>query len=161
MIKDEIGARQFTDIEKTNTLNIDSHSDGSYSGSTSAVGDAKGLVHVEVADVGPKIYGSAVGSQGVHVSPVQVELAPVVMHNVCNLPEICKAYSKVSCIFKPYFWRNGPSIVSNEATWKMFSPKNDLSLKTFENQFCEFEARVLPDSGLLEGSRLFCTFNTS
>ena len=56
------------------------HSDGSHAGPAPTVGDAEGLVEVEVGDVGPVVARPAETHLGVHVGPVQVHLATLIVH---------------------------------------------------------------------------------
>src|SRR6202012_1273668 len=50
------------------------HGDRAHAGAAAAVGDAEGLVQVEVADVGPDFAGAGEADLGVHVRPVHVDL---------------------------------------------------------------------------------------
>lgn len=64
----------------------DSHSDGSHAGSTPSVGDAEGLVQVQVGDVRPVVARPADPHLGVHVGSIQVDLGPRSVDQLANVP---------------------------------------------------------------------------
>src|ERR1043165_9888627 len=51
------------------------------------VRDAERLMQVQVANVRTKVSGSAKSDLSVHVRPVHVDLAPIAVDNVANLPD--------------------------------------------------------------------------
>ncbi|CAH0038163.1 unnamed protein product [Clonostachys rhizophaga] len=62
--------------------------DGTYSRAAAAVGDAEGLVEVEVADVGADVAGAAEADLGVHVGAVHVDLAAVLVDDAADLLDL-------------------------------------------------------------------------
>mmetsp|Transcript_22702 Transcript_22702/g.32923 ORF Transcript_22702/g.32923 Transcript_22702/m.32923 type:complete len:478 (-) Transcript_22702:1289-2722(-) len=61
------------------------HADGSNAGPAPAVGDAEGLVQVEMADVGPNGAGGGQAHLGIHVGAVHVHLSSLAVHVVNDL----------------------------------------------------------------------------
>ncbi|CAI6084484.1 unnamed protein product [Clonostachys chloroleuca] len=61
---------------------------GTYSRAAAAVGDAEGLVEVEVADVGADVAGAAEADLGVHVGAVHVDLAAVLVDDAADLLDL-------------------------------------------------------------------------
>lgn len=57
---------------------------GPHAGPAAPVGDAEGLVEVEVAHVRPDVPGGREAHLGVHVGPVHVHLAPVVVDDLAD-----------------------------------------------------------------------------
>ena len=60
------------------------HADGTHARAAAAVGDAEGLVEVEVADVGAEVARPAKAHHGVHVGPVQVDLSALLVDDVAD-----------------------------------------------------------------------------
>ena len=56
---------------------VPDHADGAHARAAAAVGNAEGLVQVQVADVGADVAGPAEADLGVHVGAVHVDLAAV------------------------------------------------------------------------------------
>ena len=61
------------------------HADGANAGATAAVGNAEGLVEVEVADIGTDVAGAGQTDLGVHVGSVHVDLATVAMDHCADV----------------------------------------------------------------------------
>ena len=61
------------------------HADRAHAGAAAAVGDAEGLVQVEVADVGPDVAGAGEADLGVHVGPVHVDLPAGVVDDLADV----------------------------------------------------------------------------
>ena len=55
------------------------HSNGAYAGAAAAMGDAEGLVQVEVADISAKATGLANTHLGIEVGAIEINLAAVAM----------------------------------------------------------------------------------
>src|ERR1700704_3728792 len=62
-------------------------SDRTNPGAAPTVGDAEGLVEIEMANVGAHVAGTAKADLGVHVRAVHVNLAAVGMNDVANLAD--------------------------------------------------------------------------
>ncbi|VUC29849.1 unnamed protein product [Clonostachys rosea] len=62
--------------------------DGTDSRAAAAVGDAEGLVEVEVADVGADVTGAAEADLGVHVGAIHVDLAAVLVDDAADLLDL-------------------------------------------------------------------------
>ncbi len=62
--------------------------DGAHAGTAAAVGDAEGLVEVEVADVGAELAGVDEADLGVEVRAVHVDLAAVGVDDLADLADL-------------------------------------------------------------------------
>ena len=60
------------------------HADGAHARATAAVGNAEGLVQVEVGDVGAELTGGGDAYQGVEVGAVDVDLAAVFVDDLAQ-----------------------------------------------------------------------------
>ena len=63
------------------------HADRPHARAAAAVGDAEGLVQVEVADVGADVARAAEPDLRVHVGAVHVDLPAVLVHDRADLPD--------------------------------------------------------------------------
>ena len=63
------------------------HADRPHARAAAAVGNAEGLVQVEVADVGADVARAAEADLRVHVGAVHVDLAAVLVHDPADLPD--------------------------------------------------------------------------
>ena len=63
------------------------HADRPHARTAAAVGDAEGLVEVQVADVGADVARAAEPDLGVHVGAVHVHLPAVLVHDPADLPD--------------------------------------------------------------------------
>ncbi len=66
---------------------VRSHRHGADPGSTPAVGDAEGLVQVQVRDVPAELSGLGQSEERVQVRPVDVDLAPVLVDQCAHVAD--------------------------------------------------------------------------
>jgi hypothetical protein len=64
------------------------HADRADAGSAAAVGDAEGLVQVQVRDVGAELAGRGDADQRVQIGAVQVDLAAVPMNDFADFADV-------------------------------------------------------------------------
>ena len=69
------------------------NADRSDSGTASPVGDAEGLVQIEMAHIGTYIAGTAKADLGIHISPIHIDLTPGFMDQGADFPDRGLKYS--------------------------------------------------------------------
>ncbi len=65
-----------------------SDTDRSHPGASAAVGNAEGLVQIDVADIGAHVRGPGQADLGVHVRAVHVDLSAAIVHDLADPPDL-------------------------------------------------------------------------
>ena len=64
------------------------HADRAHAGAAAAVGNAEGLVQIEMADIGAVIAGARQADLRVEIGAVEIDLAAMAMHDVADLADL-------------------------------------------------------------------------
>ena len=63
------------------------HADRPHAGTAAAMGNAEGLVEIEVANIRAQLAGSAEAYQRVHIGAIQIDLAAMIMNDRADIAD--------------------------------------------------------------------------